>query len=271
MAGTEVNAHGLSRYIPADVKRAVRKACGFGCVVCGAALYQYEHIDPIWADATVHDPERIALLCAACHDKVTRGRGLSKDDVAKARRSPRCLMDGFTREFLVCGDQFGVHVNLGPIVMIQCNPILRVLGTDLISVSPAETIDGPAQLNARFEDADGHVLLDIVRSELMVRSDNWDVEIVGPMLTIWDDKRRVVMELESKPRHSLRFLKLRLRHRGFSVVIDQEGVGFGIMDDPPRCLQGGIFFGGVAGDRCALDFTADGLIVMNEMRVPYPW
>jgi len=269
MAGTEVNAHGLSRYIPADVKRAIRQACGFGCVVCGAALYQYEHIDPIWADATVHDPEHMALLCATFHYKVPRGPGHPKSDFPMARRSPRCLRDGVTREFLVCGDPFGVCVNLGSVATIGCNPILRVLGVDLISVSPAETIDGPAQLNARFEDADGHVLLDIAQSELMVRSDNWDVEIVGPMLTIWDDQRRVVMELESRPRHSLRFNRLRLRHRGFTVIVDQDGVSFGIMDDPPRCLQGGLFFGGLIGDGCALDFTADGLIV-GGMIVPYP-
>ncbi len=133
------------------------------------------------------------------------------------------------------------------------------------------TLESPAQLNARFEDADGHVMLDIVRSELMVRSDNWDVEIVGPVLTIWDDRRRVVMQLDSRPRHSLRFEKLRLCHRGFWVIIDQHGIGFGIMDDPPRCMQGGLFFGGAGGDRCALDFTADVLIIMGETKVPYLW
>lgn len=32
---TENNKYGLTRDIPEDVKRKVRKRCGFGCVICG--------------------------------------------------------------------------------------------------------------------------------------------------------------------------------------------------------------------------------------------
>lgn len=35
---TETNRHGLSRYIPPNIKRTIRKQCGFGCVVCGVAF-----------------------------------------------------------------------------------------------------------------------------------------------------------------------------------------------------------------------------------------
>lgn len=50
-----MNKHGLSRTIPEPVKREVRQACGFGCVFCGHALVEYEHVDPLFADARLHD------------------------------------------------------------------------------------------------------------------------------------------------------------------------------------------------------------------------
>ena len=81
----EVNQHGLSRYIPADVRRDVRHRSKFGCVVCRRGFYQYEHIDPPFEDAESHDPDHICCLCGSCHDSVTRGH-LSKAMVIAAYR-----------------------------------------------------------------------------------------------------------------------------------------------------------------------------------------
>lgn len=64
---TETNRHGLSRYIPPNIKRTIRKQCGFGCVVCGVAFSMYEHIDPEFCDAKEHDPNKMELLCGSCH------------------------------------------------------------------------------------------------------------------------------------------------------------------------------------------------------------
>jgi hypothetical protein len=71
MAST--NKYGLSRVIPADIAREIRKRCGFGCVNCGSALYHYEHMIPEFSEASQHIAEKITLLCGTCHDYVTRG------------------------------------------------------------------------------------------------------------------------------------------------------------------------------------------------------
>lgn len=42
---SDINKYGLTRDIPASVKRAVRQRDGFGCVICGLGIYTYEHID----------------------------------------------------------------------------------------------------------------------------------------------------------------------------------------------------------------------------------
>lgn len=46
-----VNKYGLKDTISSLVKREVRQRCGFGCVNCGNAVYQYEHLDPTFAEA----------------------------------------------------------------------------------------------------------------------------------------------------------------------------------------------------------------------------
>ena len=84
---SKVNRFGLRRKIPEDIKRRVRQRCGFGCVICGSSVYEYEHVSPTYVEAQRHDPDCIATLCASCHSKVTR-RIWSKDKVSHASRRP---------------------------------------------------------------------------------------------------------------------------------------------------------------------------------------
>src|SRR5215204_3499084 len=84
-----VNKFGLSRAIPSPTKRAVRQECGFGCVVCGCGIYQYEHIHPPWHAAREHLCPCIALLCGTCHEYVTR-KFWPKSKIAAARLDPFC-------------------------------------------------------------------------------------------------------------------------------------------------------------------------------------
>lgn len=53
--------------IPARIKRAVRQRCGFGCVMCGAPVYHYEHMKD-WAIVLKHEEENITLLCPNSHE-----------------------------------------------------------------------------------------------------------------------------------------------------------------------------------------------------------
>ena len=82
------NQYGLSIKRPAGVERQVRKNSKFGCVVCRSAFYQYEHIDPVFADAREHNPDHMCLLCGGCHHKVTIGH-LSKSSVARHYEAAR--------------------------------------------------------------------------------------------------------------------------------------------------------------------------------------
>ncbi len=78
-----LNKYGLSRRIPAEIRRDVRQRSNFGCIICRRGFYQYEHIDPPYENAKEHNPENICCLCGACHDAVTRGQ-LSKRMIKNA-------------------------------------------------------------------------------------------------------------------------------------------------------------------------------------------
>ena len=55
-----------SRNIPLPIQREVRQRCGFGCVVCGMPLYEYEHLLG-WAQVERHVATEITLLCDQHH------------------------------------------------------------------------------------------------------------------------------------------------------------------------------------------------------------
>ena len=61
-----------SRNIPLPVQREVRRRCGFGCVICGLPLYEYDHL-LCWAVVQRHVAEEITLLCDQHHREKTSG------------------------------------------------------------------------------------------------------------------------------------------------------------------------------------------------------
>jgi len=92
MAST--NRFGLSRYIPASVRKQVRRRCKFGCVVCGSAVVTYEHMEPPYSDAKSHDPNQITLLCG--HHPLESSKGLlSKERIEECNKRPKGAERGF--------------------------------------------------------------------------------------------------------------------------------------------------------------------------------
>src|SRR3569832_302716 len=91
------NKFGLARSIPDPVKREIRKRSGFGCVICGLILYDYEHFDPPYEEATRHDPNGICLLCPNHHRRAGRP-ALSKEEVGRAYAEPFALRRGYASD-----------------------------------------------------------------------------------------------------------------------------------------------------------------------------
>ncbi|WP_445663589.1 hypothetical protein [Enterobacter soli] len=191
------NKHGLSRYIPEVVKREVRQRCGFGCVNCGFGFYDYEHFDPDFSDAKEHNPNGMTLLCSQCNQKRARGR-LSAEAVAKANRNPKCLQQGFASEMFDIQRE-PLEIAFGGLVFYNCQKLIVVNGTPVLSVQPPSEPEAPMLLSGVFCDSQGRETLTINNNEWSVLSGTWDVECVGPKIIIRSEPRKISLVLRMTP------------------------------------------------------------------------
>jgi hypothetical protein len=209
------NKHGLPRDIPADVKRAVRQRDGFGCIRCGSAVYTYEHVDPTFEEAKSHDAATITLLCAGCHDLVTRGI-LSKDTVKGLMATPKCREAGFSFGPLDVGESFPT-VQIGPVTLERVGVVVRAAGDDVLRIDPPEQAGAPYRISARLTNQSGDETLTIVENEWRSSAGNWDVEVVGPRITIHDAPREIALVIRTDPPQRLVVERLKMYHRGVEI------------------------------------------------------
>lgn len=210
------NKNGLSRYIPADISREVRHRCGFGCVICGNAVYTYEHIDPPFAEAFEHDPSKIALLCAGCHGKVTRGL-TSKTTVLQYLGKPKAFEMGFSREAFditasnprieLCGTKFrGIRT------------VIAMMGAEILKVEPPECEGAPMRISALFCDKEGNEIFKIVQNEWFSNVANWDVEVSGRRIFFRRAPGDIALVIRAVPPETIAIERIAMFYQGARVT-----------------------------------------------------
>jgi hypothetical protein len=212
------NIHGLPRYIPTDVRRAVRRAAGFGCVICGNAVCQYEHVDPPFEYAREHDPAKITYLCGGCHDKVTRGIW-SKQKVKDAMQKPTCKQTGFS--FGAFDIQGFPALSIGDMQFRDTPIILEIEDVPLIAVAAPEEPRGPFLLSALFLSDSGEALLEIRNNEWFANAENWDVEVVGARIFVRLGAGNIPLVLRAKPPDGLAVEHLDMQFRDVRMYVDE--------------------------------------------------
>jgi hypothetical protein len=196
-----VNKHGLSRDIPDPIKRQVRQSCGFGCVICGLALYHYEHVVPVFAEAKSHDPTCICLLCPNHHERVTKGL-IEKSEVIGAMQLPKALQSGFSHDSEFATLRRPVQVFLGQVEFTDPE-ILLVLGEESLIWFTEE--DGRLFFSGKFFDKNGNLILEIIKNEWRHSAGNWDVEQQGKKLTIRERAGIISIKATCHSSHAIYF------------------------------------------------------------------
>lgn len=219
------NKHGLSRNIPANVKREVRQSCQFGCVRCRASLYQYDHFDPEFVDAKEHIADGIALLCPTCHDLKTKGvltpARVKELKQACRKKAPRPSMQLPEFEGVPCA-QFG-----GGIGFFDVSIPVRYKELPILSFLPPEEGSRVTRITAELRGSDGESLLRIVDNEWIVQDGAWDYEWVGRRLTIRDASKRRALQIRLDPPKLLAFEYLRTRICGVEIAANPSEVRIG--------------------------------------------
>jgi hypothetical protein len=211
----DINKHGLSRNIGADVKRELRQRCGFGCVKCGFIFYEYEHFAPDFVDAKSHDPKGMTLLCSQCNQRRRKGV-LSAETVAWHNDNPHAIIHGQAKEWLDISHE-SVTVELGGSVYINCRSLITIRGQSVFSITPPVEQGAPYNIAGLFADDTGAITLKIEDNHMIIGADNWDVRWQGKTLTILKSPRNISLKMTLYPPHRIVIEKLEMELDGVKL------------------------------------------------------
>jgi trigger factor len=215
-----------SRNIPLPIQREVRQRCGFGCVICGMPLYEYEHMEE-WALVQRHVAEEITLLCDQHHREKTGGL-LPKETVRQADSNPFNLQQGSSKPYTLHFAGRRAEIVIGS-NSFTCED--QGYGTVLIPIS----IDGTALIG--FILGDGHLLLNLVifddcntpvlhikNNQLYYSTLPWDIQLVGTTLTIREAQRKILLEMEFSPPNKIEIIRGRFLRNGVEVLVRPNNI-----------------------------------------------
>lgn len=207
-----LNRFGLGRDIPSSIKREVRRRDGFGCVICGKAIYDYEHIDPEFSQASAHLADGIVLLCISCHGKKTRGF-LSKATILKAKNNPKCRQQGFSFEEFDVGTDFP-EIALGALNARNVTTLIEINGDSIFSIRPPLFENLPFRISAHLTNPDGTTVLKIEDNEWQSPIENWDVETGGGRIVIRRGPGDIILALRCEPPNRLVIERINMAYQG---------------------------------------------------------
>lgn len=212
--------------IPHPMAREIRKRCGFGCVICGMPLYEYEHMAE-WAIVQRHVAEEITLLCDQHHREKTNGL-LPKEVVAAANADPFNLRSGASKPYDLHFSGKEAEIAIGTNTF-KCTD--QGYGTEMIPV----IIDGIPVL--AFILADGHLLLNVVifnkynevvlhiqNNVLAYKTNAWDITLKGKTLTIREGQGEILLQIDFLPPNKISIPRGKLLCNGVEVEISGKEV-----------------------------------------------
>jgi hypothetical protein len=278
------NRQGLERQIPELVAREVRQRCKFCCVICGEALVELHHFAPEFVHASKHEADGITLLCGTHHAAATRGH-LPPIDVSEAdaaRRQDAAFQGGAYLLRLRAPAQLAI----GPMIFLGEGKLLEICGTTILRLD--SDAEGRVWLSGNLFDDRGAASMAIKNNVIVLKPENWDVQIEGPIIRIRSRQGRIAMEMRIMPPHVVHVSRLTLQHANWTLDADawhlkldsQMGGGFDVEDTAiitggtTSLISGGsvlekiTFDSAYSGDR--LDaFARRGMLasIINEIRL----
>jgi hypothetical protein len=206
--------------------REVRQRCGFGCVICGLPIYEYDHLLG-WAKVRRHVTEEITLLCDSHHRAKTAGF-LPNARVIEADKDPINLRRGTTHPYNLhySGSEFtikvgtitfsGVDQGLGTM-----GQMIRIDGEPLLSVALE---DSHFLLNVSVYNTHDELVLQIVNNELVLNAHSWDIELVGTRLIIRKASRNILFDMIFQPPSTVLVKRGRFLRNGVEVLVTPQWI-----------------------------------------------
>lgn len=257
--------------IPLDIKREVRKRCGFGCVICGIPLYEYEHMLK-WSVVKRHVASEITLLCRFHHGQRTNEL-LPADVVRQANQNPYNLVVGKTASVGLYFSGKEVEIKIGgnsfSLREMRDGEFLCPIVIDRKKIISFTLQGGMLFLDLNFYDQDNNLILKVVKNEIVISSGVWDIEWIAKKLTIRNSPKRIFLELSLEPPGLVIIERGVVMYNGIEFVIGRDyifnsnkfhivsGMSFANIPyglscgEPPK--DGGVCFNYQFSDRTILD------------------
>ncbi len=212
--------------IKQEMKREIRQRCGFGCVICGLPLYEYEHMNE-WAIVRRHVASEITLLCDRHHREKTNGL-LPLATVQEADRDPYNKQAGISQSYPLYYSGSSCELVVGGSYFRRDS---LTNGKEMIAIA----IDREPLLAFTFEqdqlflslqvfDQQGNRVLWINENELSYKPTPWDIELVGRTLTVREASKQFLLEIKFSPPNSVEVSKGRFSFKGHELLIDKHKV-----------------------------------------------
>jgi len=207
--------------IPSHIKREVRQRCGFGCVICGLPLYEYEHMEE-WAVVKRHVADEITLLCDRHHREKT-AHLLPKEDVRKFNKNPINLQNEKSKKYNLhfSGSRAEVWVGSNSFVCenLEDGAELNAIVVDGFPLIQMKVQDKHLLLNLTFFDEQNKIAAQIVENELVYSTSPWDIELIGTNLTIREGHGIILLNIEFSPPNKIKINSGRLLRNGIELLI----------------------------------------------------
>jgi hypothetical protein len=213
------NKHGLPRHIPSHVKYQIRQNDGYGCVICGSLLVEYEHISPEFSEATEHNPANMALLCPSHHAQVTKGL-LSKRTIEKHKANPHCKSHGYTS--IPSYPNFdAIKILVGSNEFLNTTSILEMNGKPLIWLEIED--NSPILLNAIFYNENNEKIAFINKNEFIgLVNRNQDITCIGSRVEVRLENNRTSLTINLHADNPVKIEKLRMHYQKCAAILHTD-------------------------------------------------
>ena len=205
------------------ILREVRQRCGFGCVICGLPIFEYDHLLG-WSKVKRHVASEITLLCPDHHAGKTRGF-LSDERVIAANKNPRNKQIGATKPYALEFDGTSYLIRMGYHVQVDANhkpPIAQALVIDGDPLLWLNIQDGHYLLNLLVFDSSNRLVLLIDDNELVLNAHSWDIELVGTRLRIRENLGVILFDIVFTPPSTVTIRQGYFIRNGVEVLILPE-------------------------------------------------
>ena len=213
-----------SRNIPLAIQREVRQRCGFGCVLCGLPLYEYEHLLG-WDKVKRHVAEEITLLCDQHHREKT-SRLLPIKKVEEANNNPFNLRTGVSKPYDLHyeGDECETVIGSNSFVL-KCEngegAIFPII-IDNIPLISFKLLDEHLLLNLNLFDEFNKLVLKIENNQLIYSSSPWDIQLIARNLIIREKSRKILIDINFETPNRIILNRGRFLLNGIEILLNGE-------------------------------------------------